>query len=126
MLREKVVENGDGLYKDIYEDGRYIYKGTNPNNYITFNDEDVGWRIISVEKDDTIKIIRASSIENRQWESSNNNDWEVSEIKEYLNNEYLLTISKNVDKIESHTWSIGPVTFNNNDLSAQIKSELGI
>lgn len=60
MLKENVVDEGDGLYKDIYEDGRYFYKGTNPNNYITFNNET--WRILSVETDGSLKIIRKHSI----------------------------------------------------------------
>ena len=55
MLLENVVDSGDGLYKDIYEEGRYFYKGANPNNYIKFNNE--LWRILSVEADGTIKII---------------------------------------------------------------------
>ena len=40
----------------MYEKDRYVYKGANPNNYITFNNET--WRIISVESDGTIKIIK--------------------------------------------------------------------
>ena len=35
----EVVTTGDGLYKDEYEEGKYTYKGANPNNYITFNNE---------------------------------------------------------------------------------------
>lgn len=52
------VISGDGLYEDEYEAGRYFYKGNNPNNYITFNGEVAGWRIISIESDGSIKIIR--------------------------------------------------------------------
>ena len=44
-----------------YEDGRYFYKGADPNNYITFNDEPAGWRIMSLEPDGAIKIIRNSA-----------------------------------------------------------------
>ena len=51
-----VVDEGDGLYEDEYEDGRYIYRGINPNNYIRFNNE--LWRIISKETDGTYKILR--------------------------------------------------------------------
>ena len=52
-----VVETGDGLYKDSYEDNVYTYRGANPNNYVTFNGEQ--WRIISVNtSDNTIKIMR--------------------------------------------------------------------
>ncbi len=62
-----VVTEGDGLYADTYEEGRYFYKGTNPNNYITFNNET--WRIVSVENDGTIKIMRNESIGNRAFDS---------------------------------------------------------
>ena len=33
------VTSGDGLYKDAYEDNVYTYRGSNPNNYVTFNGE---------------------------------------------------------------------------------------
>ena len=56
LLLKEVVTNGDGLYKDEYEQGKYFYRGINPNNYITFNNET--WRILSLEDDDTLKIIK--------------------------------------------------------------------
>ena len=52
----ELVESGDGLYEDEYEPGRYIYRGSNPNNYVTFNNE--LWRIVAKEADGTYKIIR--------------------------------------------------------------------
>ena len=52
----EVVTSGDGLYEDQYEDGRYVYRGSEPNNYIQFNNE--LWRIIAKETDGTYKIIR--------------------------------------------------------------------
>ena len=52
----EVVTSGDGLYEDQYEDGRYVYRGSEPNNYIQFNNE--LWRIIAKEADGTYKIIR--------------------------------------------------------------------
>ena len=55
----------DGLYNDPVEPGRYVYKGTNPNNYITFNGEVAGWRIISIETDGTIKIVKNDSLGTR-------------------------------------------------------------
>ncbi len=60
-LKGKVVTSGDGLYEDKYNEGRYIYKGGNPNNFIKFNNE--LWRIISVEKDGTLKVIRSNSLD---------------------------------------------------------------
>ena len=46
-----------GLYK---ENSTYIYKGSNPNNYIIFNNEN--YRILSINEDKTIKIIRETPI----------------------------------------------------------------
>ncbi len=55
-----ISKKNDGLFRDEYESGRYIYKGTNPNNYITFNNEE--YRIVAIEKDKTIKIIKNTAI----------------------------------------------------------------
>ena len=63
---ETIIEDA-GLEKDPYE-CRYFFTGANPNNYITFNDEQAGWRIISVECDGTIKIMRTSNIGNQDWD----------------------------------------------------------
>lgn len=52
----ELVSSGDGLYVDQYENGRYIYRGQSPNNYVQFNNE--LWRIIAKETDGTYKIIR--------------------------------------------------------------------
>lgn len=51
-----VVNSGDGLYRDEYNEGRYVYRGGAPNNYIMFNNE--LWRIVSIEKDGAFKILR--------------------------------------------------------------------
>ena len=65
----ELVESGDGLYEDSYETGRYIYRGSNPNNYITFNGET--WRIIAKEADGTYKIIRNETLEDRAFDEGN-------------------------------------------------------
>ena len=65
----ELVESGDGLYEDSYESGRYIYRGSNPNNYITFNGET--WRIIAKETDGTYKIIRNDVLPNRAFDEAN-------------------------------------------------------
>ena len=52
----ELVTSGDGLYEDQYEIGRYIYRGSKPNNYIQFNNE--LWRIVAKETDGTYKIVR--------------------------------------------------------------------
>ena len=53
-----------------YDDfGNLRYVGANPCNYVTFNGETAGWRIIGVF-DDKIKLIRNESIGNYSWDTS--------------------------------------------------------
>ncbi len=59
-LKTTIPTSGDGLYKDYTEDGRYVYKGTNPNNYITLGND--MYRIIAVEKDNTLKVVKNESV----------------------------------------------------------------
>ena len=120
---ESVIEDA-GLEKDEYE-CRYFFAGANPNNYITFNDETAGWRIISVECDGTIKIMRNDSIGDMVWDSSSSNNWSrpVS-LNTYLNGEYyngLNSIAQS--QIVAKDFSIGAVTRDNNDLSIQVNDE---
>lgn len=123
LLLKGVVDVGDGLYKDEYEEGKYTYKGANPNNYITFSGET--WRIISVENDGTLKIMRNGSIAVRAWDDTNSNNWSrPSTLNTYLNEEYIQTLLE-FDKVITHTWSTGAVELVNDDLSAQIASENG-
>lgn len=60
QLKENIVTSGDGLYKDTLEENRYVYKGENPNNYLSFNNE--LWRIMAIENDATIKIMRSEGM----------------------------------------------------------------
>ena len=160
-LKALAVTEGDGLYADEYEAGKYTYKGANPNNYITFNNET--WRIISIDPDGTLKILRdellseervfdsvgarttgyCATVGNRgcnAWSSTINmvgsptefttdtisgNVNADSEMLTYLNSEYLNTLI-NTSSIVSHTWNIGAVVYNGdeiNNLSLQIASE---
>ncbi len=120
----QIVTTGDGLYKDEYED-RYFYRGKNPNNYLTFNNETAGWRIISIEDDGTIKIMKIDSIGNIAWDAANFNDWSrPATLNTYLNGTYYNSLSNTAkSQIVSHDYSIGAVTRNNNDLADQINDE---
>ena len=118
--------SGNGIYKDLYEEGRYIYKGKNPNNYITFNNEQ--WRIISLEKDGTMKIMRVASIGNRAYDSSSN-DWATSDLKTYLNGTYYNGLSNAAkSQIVEHDFAAGAGYWNNDtnessDLTDQVNAE---
>ncbi len=118
-----VVTSGDGLYADTYEERRYIYKGANPNNYINFNNE--LWRIISVESDNTIKILRNEVLSNQAWDTSNSNNWaRPATLNTYLNEEYFNSlINEAQNQIINHIRYIGAIEYNNNDLASQISDE---
>ena len=106
LLLKEVVTNGDGLYKDEYEQGKYFYRGINPNNYITFNNE--LWRIISIELNGTIKIIKNMTLGTYSWDSNRNTwdaDWSNSSLKKYLNETYYNSLNNIAKKqIISHYW----------------------
>lgn len=114
---------GDGLYIDTYENDRCIYKGTNPDNFISFNNE--LWRIIAIENDNSLKIMRNGSIGDMAWDSSNSNNWKrPATLNTYLNGQYYETLNAEAKKIvKFHDFPIGPVVWSNEDLNAQIISE---
>ena len=122
------IIGGDGLLEnvDVVTSGDgYIYKGKNVNNYVTFNDEKAGWRIISIENDGTIKIIRNSSIGNMTWDSSNNNNWaRPASLNTYLNNSYYNILnSTSRSLIVDKYFNAGKVDFAETNLQNTINEE---
>ena len=121
-----IVTSGDGLYEDEYEDGRYFYKGANPNNYVTFNNEQAGWRIVSIEPDGTIKIMRiANIIDNMVWDSYNSNSWaRPASLNTYLNGTYYNGLNATAQsQIVAKDWGIGAVAYNDSNMTNTINNE---
>ena len=122
-LGDQILEKTD-LEKDPYE-CRYFFTGGNPNNYITFNNET--WRIISVECDGTIKIIKDKVLTNRQWDSSNSNNWaRPSSLNTYLNETYLTSTLNSTaqSQIVAKNWSIGAIPkYLEDNIGTQINKE---
>ena len=126
-----VVDKGDGLYTDEYEEGKYTYKGANPNNYVTFNNEKAGWRIISINSDGTIKIIKDASIRDIAWDTSDsygNNNWNrPADLNTYLNGDYYNSLTSTAQsQIVEASYYVGAVTRNNNDMQDQISDEKAV
>ena len=112
----KTTTSGDGLYEVTptltgWTTKELRYAGANPDNYVTFNNEIAGWRIIGlvnvkIDKgngqtaiEQRIKIIRKDSIGDFSWDhkpsgkgsSTDNygsNDWTDSQLMEMLNDDY--------------------------------------
>ena len=124
-LKKELVTEGDGLYADTYEEGRYIYRGGTPNNYITFNEENAGWRILSVEADGTIKIMRDKSISDMAWDTPSSNNWaRPATLNTYLNNDYYNSLTEAAkEQITTGTFKIGEVTYNDTNLGNTVTRE---
>ena len=130
--------DGEGLKIDNTSDENIRYYGSNPNNYVSFNNE--LWRIIGVFGNN-VKLIRSEKIGNLSWDSSessvNNgwgvNEWSQSDLKNYLNTMYYggtsvtcyngqsnktttcpTNILDNNAKalIDNHTWNTGAPNYN--------------
>ena len=127
-----IVTSGDGLYADEYEEGRYIYKGANPNNYVAFNNEKVFWRIISINSDGTIKIMKDASIGDIAWDTTGgtlgSNNWNrPADLNTYLNGDYYNSLTSTAQsQIVEASYYVGAVTRNNNDMQDQISDEKAV
>ena len=120
---EQIIEDA-GLEKDPYE-CRYFFTGANPNNYITFNDEKAGWRIISVECDGTIKIIKNSTESSQYYDEFDGTDWEEpATLNTYLNNTYYNSLNETAkNQIVTSDFSIGSVVSMDADLGNSVSNE---
>jgi len=88
--KSEIVYENDGLY---ISGGNYIYKGDVSNNYLKFNN--MLWRIVKINKDDTIDIILDDYINVLNWDSKNK-DYIKSDIYSYLNDYFLKSLNKNM------------------------------
>ena len=101
-----------GNDKDIKE---YRYRGANPKNYVTFNNE--VWRIIGVfpvddgngNIENRIKLIRNESIGDKYWDTSNLNNWSrAATLNTELNTTYLNSLdSTSQNMIENTKYYLG-------------------
>ena len=80
------------LAYDGTTDNNLRYVGANPCNYVTFNGEKAGWRIIGIlntPEGQRMKLIRTNSLGNLSWDytstGSYSNDWTTSTLQTLLN-----------------------------------------
>lgn len=126
QLKRNVTTTGDGLYTDNYTNKRYIFRGANPNNYICIsndsncNDNEI-YRIISIENDKTIKVIKNTSIGNMPWDSTSNQSNRTSTTSYDANtDEYCGLAYRNGTYMGCNSWGSKNTTFDSN--GAQINS----
>ena len=67
IYNDEALRMANDLKKDNTSDQNIRYYGSNPNNYVSFNNE--LWRIIGVFKDN-VKLVRKDVLSNSSWDSS--------------------------------------------------------
>ena len=85
--------DGEGLKTDNTPDQNIRYYGSNPDNYVSFNNE--LWRIIGVFGNN-VKLVRSEKLGELSWDSSESsinsgwgvNEWSQADLKNYLNTMY--------------------------------------
>ena len=95
-----------GTTEDVTE---YRYRGANPKNYVTFNNE--VWRIIGIFPTDDgtgnieyrIKLIRNESVGNYYWNTNVTNDWTTASLKTELNETYLTGLTSIAQNMMGNT-----------------------
>ena len=108
---DSTLANGAG-------DNSYRYAGASAsvNNYICLGSDEATcpeanlFRIIGVFGDKT-KVIRAKSVGNKDWNSSNSNTWSSSSLNTYLNGDYLTSLGTSAEKIATTTWKVGGAAY---------------
>ena len=130
--------SSNNLKKDNTPDKNIRYYGSDPDNYVSFNNE--LWRIIGVFGNN-VKLVRKDSLGNLSWDSSESsvnsgygvNEWSQSDLKNYLNTMYYggTTVTcygdtnnttttcptGTIDEtaktlIDNSTWNTGAITWN--------------
>lgn len=114
------------------------YVGANPCNYVTFNGEQAGWRIIGILKTpegQRIKLIRTNSIGNYAWDnkpagtgssldsSKGSNNWTDSPLKEMLNSGVYYNRTSGECPSDSYGATI-ECDFTDNGLTIEAKNQI--
>ena len=152
LPRVKVTSDVKEEEKDNTVDENIRYYGSNPNNYVSFNNE--LWRIIGVFGNN-VKLVRKDILWSLSWDSSESsinsgygvNEWSQADLQNYLNKMYYGGTSvtcyngksnktttcptNTIDEtaktlIDNHIWNTGAIEYNTRtDTVAFYKDERG-
>lgn len=89
--------------KDVLLANDGIYKGSNPDNYLKIND--TLWRIISNNKDGSIKIISANESAKITWDESGTTDFNNSTVNTYLNETFYTSLNS-IDEFKTSNFCL--------------------
>ncbi|MGE5456391.1 MAG: hypothetical protein ACM3O4_04745 [Ignavibacteriales bacterium] len=125
-LEKNLVIVGNGLYE---KNGVFYYKGKDVNNYVSYSGR--LWQIISVNDDNTVKMITVDNQTSIVW--GMDNDYKNSYVREWLNpsNEeysgiFYDTLYNPDVYIADSTWCIDVVDKNPNICEKTVKDKVGL
>ena len=103
VIISEELKGKTNLVTDQYVDvgSRYIYVGSDPDNYIEYSGK--LWRIVSIEVDRGLLIIDINKYGDKAWDTDNKGQWSSSTLNNELNRSYITTIS-DTSKLSSGAW----------------------
>ncbi len=117
------------LAYDGTSDNNLRYVGKNPCNYVTFNGEKAGWRIIGIlntPEGQRVKLIRATPIGNLSWDYSSNgdfnNNWTTSSLQTLLNSGAYY--NRTTGQYYNYSTTATTLDFTNNGLTDKAKNQI--
>ena len=117
------------LAYDGTSDNNLRYVGANPCNYVTFNGEKAGWRIIGIlntPEGQRMKLIRTDSLGNLSWyytsTGSYANDWTTSSLQTLLNSGAYY--NRNTGQYYNRSTTATTLDFTSNGLTEEAKNQI--
>lgn len=71
LQNKTTLSNSNEFVSNTYESNKYSFVGQNPNNYIKLNNNEL-WRIVSIEADHTIKVVKWDNPITKAFDETNN------------------------------------------------------
>ena len=115
---------GDGNLKKV-SNREYIFQGSNPNNYLKFNNE--LWRIIKIDSNG-LKIIKNSPLKEMVWSNKNTTMMEQSLVYTDLNSYISMLPNELTNSIQKRIqWNTGNIPYPiTNDMKSLIRFETNL
>lgn len=119
----KLDKNENNLKIDDTADSNLRYTGSNPNNFVSFNNK--LWRIVgnfnvynaeTNQYETLTKIVSNDSIGSYSWDENNIGSWNQASLMKFLNKEYINTINESSKMIAKVRWNLGEI-YNGDPIS---------
>ncbi len=130
LIDDQLVVNSEDPYMSgLYEDnGEYIFKGKNVNNYVSFGG--LTWRILKIDENGNLRLIKNNAEKSKRlWDNKYNvsvkknygiNDYKNSFLLEYLNESYEKVNDNNKVHLIPHDVCVGKRATNDMSISYSV------